>query len=136
MKITDIKQSINDKVLAAFVLLPAVIATLPAEAANTSLSDAYSADKSKAGSLTASNGGNADAGLGIVYKLLSGVFILVGLWFIGTGFMKVRKASNSEGRESPTGGWVAVVIGGALATSSYILWTMSKTVENVTGAGS
>jgi hypothetical protein len=135
MKITDIKQSINDKVLAAFVLLPAIIATMPAEASN-SLSDAYSADKSKAGSLTASNGGNADAGLGIVYKLLSGVFILVGLWFIGTGFMKVRKASNSEGRESPTGGWVAVVIGGALATSSYILWTMSKTVENVTGAGS
>lgn len=134
MKITDIKQSINDKVLAAFVLLPAIIATMPAEASN-SLSDAYSADKSKAGSLTASNGGNADAGLGIVYKLLSGVFILVGLWFIGTGFMKVRKASNSEGRESPTGGWVAVVIGGALATSSYILWTMSKTVENVTGAG-
>lgn len=135
MKITDIKQSINDKVLAAFVLLPAIIATMPAEASN-SLSDAYSADKSKAGSLTASNGGNADAGLGIVYKLLSGVFILVGLWFIGTGFMKVRKASNSEGRESPTGGWVAVVIGGALATSSYILWTMSKTVENVTGASS
>lgn len=135
MKITDIKQSINDKVLAAFVLLPAIIATMPAEA-STSLSDAYSADKSKAGSLTSSNGGNADAGLGIVYKLLSGVFILVGLWFIGTGFMKVRKASNSEGRESPTGGWVAVVIGGALATSSYILWTMSKTVENVTGAGS
>ena len=135
MKITDIKQSINDKVLAAFVLLPAIIATMPAEASN-SLSDAYSADKSKAGSLTASNGGNADAGLGIVYKLLSGVFILVGLWFIGTGFMKVRKASNSDGRESPTGGWVAVVIGGALATSSYILWTMSKTVENVTGAGS
>lgn len=135
MKITDIKQSINDKVLAAFVLLPAIIATMPAEA-STSLSDAYSADKSKAGSLTASNGGNADAGLGIVYKLLSGVFILVGLWFIGTGFMKVRKASNSEGRESPTGGWVAVVIGGALATSSYILWTMSKTVENVTGASS
>ena len=134
MKITDIKQSINDKVLAAFVLLPAIIATMPAEASN-SLSDAYSADKSKAGSLTSSNGGNADAGLGIVYKLLSGVFILVGLWFIGTGFMKVRKASNSEGRESPTGGWVAVVIGGALATSSYILWTMSKTVENVTGAG-
>ena len=134
MKITDIKQSINDKVLAAFVLLPAIIATMPAEASN-SLSDAYSADKSKAGSLTASNGGNADAGLGIVYKLLSGVFILVGLWFIGTGFMKVRKASNSEGRESPTGGWVAVVIGGALATSSYILWTMSKAVENVTGAG-
>ena len=134
MKITDIKQSINDKVLAAFVLLPAIIATMPAEASN-SLSDAYSADKSKAGSLTASNGGNADAGLGIVYKLLSGVFILVGLWFIGTGFMKVRKASNSDGRESPTGGWVAVVIGGALATSSYILWTMSKTVENVTGAG-
>lgn len=135
MKITDIKQSINDKVLAAFVLLPAIIATMPAEASN-SLSDAYSADKSKAGSLTSSNGGNADAGLGIVYKLLSGVFILVGLWFIGTGFMKVRKASNSEGRESPTGGWVAVVIGGALATSSYILWTMSKTVENVTGASS
>lgn len=135
MKITDIKQSINDKVLAAFVLLPAIIATMPAEA-STSLSDAYSADKSKAGSLTSSNGGNADAGLGIVYKLLSGVFILVGLWFIGTGFMKVRKASNSDGRESPTGGWVAVVIGGALATSSYILWTMSKTVENVTGAGS
>ncbi|ATR79615.1 hypothetical protein [Moraxella osloensis] len=135
MKITDIKQSINDKVLAAFVLLPAIIATMPAEA-STSLSDAYSADKSKAGSLTSSNGGNADAGLGIVYKLLSGVFILVGLWFIGTGFMKVRKASNSEGRESPTGGWVAVVIGGALATSSYILWTMSKTVENVTGASS
>ena len=135
MKITDIKQSINDKVLAAFVLLPAIIATMPAEA-STSLSDAYSADKSKAGSLTASNGGNADAGLGIIYKLLSGVFILVGLWFIGTGFMKVRKASNSEGRESPTGGWVAVVIGGALATSSYILWTMSKTVENVTGASS
>lgn len=134
MKITDIKQSINDKVLAAFVLLPAIIATMPAEA-STSLSDAYSADKSKAGSLTSSNGGNADAGLGIVYKLLSGVFILVGLWFIGTGFMKVRKASNSDGRESPTGGWVAVVIGGALATSSYILWTMSKTVENVTGAG-
>lgn len=135
MKITDIKQSINDKVLAAFVLLPAIIATMPAEA-STSLSDAYSADKSKAGSLTSSNGGNADAGLGIVYKLLSGVFILVGLWFIGTGFMKVRKASNSDGRESPTGGWVAVVIGGALATSSYILWTMSKTVENVTGASS
>ena len=135
MKITDIEQSINDKVLAAFVLLPAIIATMPAEA-STSLSDAYSADKSKAGSLTSSNGGNADAGLGIVYKLLSGVFILVGLWFIGTGFMKVRKASNSEGRESPTGGWVAVVIGGALATSSYILWTMSKTVENVTGASS
>lgn len=135
MKITDIKQSINDKVLVAFVLLPAIIATMPAEA-STSLSDAYSADKSKAGSLTSSNGGNADAGLGIVYKLLSGVFILVGLWFIGTGFMKVRKASNSEGRESPTGGWVAVVIGGALATSSYILWTMSKTVENVTGASS
>lgn len=135
MKITDIKQSINDKVLAAFVLLPAIIATMPAEA-STSLSDAYSADKSKAGSLTSSNGGNADAGLGIVYKLLAGVFILVGLWFIGTGFMKVRKASNSEGRESPTGGWVAVVIGGALATSSYILWTVSKTVENVTGASS
>ena len=135
MKITDIEQSINDKVLAAFVLLPAIIATMQAEA-STSLSDAYSADKSKAGSLTSSNGGNADAGLGIVYKLLSGVFILVGLWFIGTGFMKVRKASNSEGRESPTGGWVAVVIGGALATSSYILWTMSKTVENVTGASS
>ena len=134
MKITDIKQSINDKVLAAFVLLPAIIATMPAEA-STSLSDAYSADKSKAGSLTSSNGGNADAGLGIVYKLLSGVFILVGLWFIGTGFMKVRKASNSDCRESPTGGWVAVVIGGALATSSYILWTMSNTVENVTGAG-
>ena len=133
MKITDIKQSINDKVLVASVLLPAIIATMPAEA-STSLSDAYSADKNKAGSLTSSNGGNADAGLGIVYKLLAGVFVVVGLWFIGTGFMKVRKASNSEGRESPTGGWVAVVIGGALATSSYILWTMSKTVENVTGA--
>ena len=78
-------------------------------------------------------GGNLD-GLG---KFLLGGAFLGGVGIAGTGIMKIKKAADSEGRESYAPGVMRLGVGGALVGLPMITKYMSDTLYgNDTGMSS
>lgn len=78
-------------------------------------------------------GNRVEGFLGWFYTIIKMVAIVIGLWMVVSGLLKVKARANGEEQGSIWGAWFGIVVGSMLAGVTTWLWAISKTAEDFAG---
>lgn len=146
----EIMQKVNDKSLAIQVAIATTLmgATSIASAATTSSTSlvngdgksAYAADTLGGGQVTGSfidgDGGGVEGletSMGNLTKVVVAISALVGFGLAAFGLYILYKSSKPNSQSNPMNGFIALIVGSALAILPYIVFSGGNTLSNFAG---
>lgn len=72
---------------------------------------------------------NADTVMKIIFNVIKGIAVVVGLWLVYVGIMRIKKANEPNSQTTPTQGILYIALGGCLGALPFIFLSSATIVQ-------